>query len=76
MFGSRTGANADKSRPGHLIITLLETKAVGRRRLRGGSHPAGIVNFRVTLECLKFEAFVTGTLISCFILSPMFRLSG
>lgn len=60
-MAERHSPNADKSRPGHMIISLLEMRSVGRRRLEGGSmDSAGDLNFPVLQECLKCEGFVTG----------------
>lgn len=44
-----------------MILDLLQMKAVGRRRLRGGTQPGGILNYERLLQCIKGESFVTGT---------------
>ncbi|KAL9616711.1 MAG: hypothetical protein Q9160_008431 [Pyrenula sp. 1 TL-2023] len=53
----------DKSQIGHMIITLLEMRAVARRgtRIQGGTlRPGGLPNQRVMIHCLHCEKFVTG----------------
>lgn len=59
----------DQSQIGHLISRLLHTKAVGRRRLAGGAHPGGRMSIPVATECVKCEAFVSGTW-ETFIFNP------
>lgn len=65
MLRDHPGPNADSSRPGTLIRALLETKAVGRRRLRGGTSPGGVLNVDVMYQVLRMEGFVVGTMSSC-----------
>lgn len=61
---------ADKSQIGHMIFTMLETSAVGRHRLAGGSFPQGNPH-RLALEgCVVCEKFVTGTFESCVAAVP------